>query len=129
MNGSQPSPGNLMCCANCDREGIEAEIRAALTAWRESFPGTDFNVPAGLKLHRLMGKDGQRAGLERAFAIARGCYDYSGGYNGERREAYHHGMQTVQRCIQAAIDGDDTLQLRVVESIGKQAIKAEEGGK
>jgi len=58
------------------------------------------------------------AGLRRALAIAKGCEDYGGGYQDKELEIYHHGMDTVQRCIQAAIDGDDSLQLRVVEAIG-----------
>lgn len=61
----------------------------------------------------------KREALDRCIAIARGCEDYGGGYcDGKELDIYHHGMQTVQRCLIQLREGDDSYQFRTVERIG-----------
>jgi hypothetical protein len=63
---------------------------------------------------------------ERCLAIAEGCHDYGGGYRTrEEAEIYHHGISTVVNCLRHFLDGDTSLQIRVVESVGYNALKAE----
>lgn len=71
----------------------------------------------------------RRKALEEALAIARGCTDYGGGYRSdeERLGIYHHGMNTVERCIQAKLDGDESLQIKTVESMGRIMLAAQAG--
>lgn len=61
---------------------------------------------------------------QQAVEIARGCRDYGGGYRADddKLAIYHHGMDTVERCLQAWANGEDSLQLRVVQSLGKENV-------
>lgn len=66
---------------------------------------------------------------QQAVEIARGCTDYGGGHRGNHScgqshlEIYHHGMQTVENSLKAWASGDNSYQLRVVQSIGKEALQ------
>ena len=63
----------------------------------------------------LDSKDAER---ERLLNIARGCHDYGGGYHDVVHAGiYHHGIQTVVNALEAATKGD-SLQTRILESIG-----------
>jgi hypothetical protein len=66
--------------------------------------------------------------LDRAIAIAWGCLDYGGGYRGDegKLDAFHHGISTVIRALEAARDNPDT-QVWALERIGSAAIRAAEG--
>lgn len=57
-----------------------------------------------------------------ALRIARGCFDYGGGYrsnNGEL-DIYHHGIWTVINALEhAKMTGLGDLQIRMLHSIGR----------
>lgn len=53
---------------------------------------------------------------ERCVNIARGCYDYGGGYSGEKYEIFHHGIQTVLTALTHMNDG--SYQTRMLENLG-----------
>ena len=53
---------------------------------------------------------------QRCIAIARGCYDYSGGHRGRELEVYHHGIETVLNVLSAPT-GD--TQAAAVEAVGR----------
>jgi hypothetical protein len=55
---------------------------------------------------------------QRAINLARGCFDYQGGYDGDLLHAFHHGVGTVLTCLENAAAGDESYQLRVVDAIG-----------
>ncbi|MCP4103104.1 MAG: hypothetical protein GY750_17045 [Lentisphaerae bacterium] len=56
-----------------------------------------------------------------ALNMAKGCYDYKGGYHNKADlEVYHHGIQTVINVLEAAQKrGLDDLQVATVHRIGK----------
>lgn len=62
-----------------------------------------------------------RLSFNDAIAIAKGCFDYGGGYrssNGEL-EIFHHGIQTVINALEGAKESRLTdLQSRVLHFIG-----------
>ncbi len=62
----------------------------------------------------------KRETIDRCITIAKGCEDYGGGYREQDLEIYHHGMQTVHRCLMQLRDGDESLQLRMAENIGRR---------
>lgn len=56
-----------------------------------------------------------------AIRIARGCFDYSGGYRSNDGELaiYHHGIQTVINALNGAkSSGLSDLQSKVLHTIG-----------
>lgn len=55
-----------------------------------------------------------------ALSIAIGCHDYSGGHHSEEHyEAFHHGIQTVINCLNAAKEhGFNDTQVTTVWRIG-----------
>jgi hypothetical protein len=70
---------------------------------------------------------------ERVLRIANGCTDYGGGHHGADHEVYQHGIWTVCNVLKNACEQGDKpdMQLRVVEAIGAEAMRAiepEEGG-
>ena len=56
-----------------------------------------------------------------AIAIAKGCFDYRGGYHSEKElEIYYHGIQTVINVLEAANKNRmDDLQVATIHAIGK----------
>ena len=59
--------------------------------------------------------------LADAVAIARGCFDYGGGYRSDdaKLEIYRHGIQTVVAALEAAErNGLNDLQVKTLHSIG-----------
>ena len=58
----------------------------------------------------------------RVLALAKGCHDYSGGHHGDdERAAFHHGIDTVINVLKAAANGEDDMQIRTIEAIGREA--------
>lgn len=58
-----------------------------------------------------------------AVAIARGCFDYGGGYRSDddKMKIYHHGIQTVVNALEhAERDGLKDMQVAVLHSIGSE---------
>ena len=56
-----------------------------------------------------------------ALKIAKGCFDYSGGYRADKGELeiFHHGIQTVINALEGARKtGLSDLQSRVLHRIG-----------
>lgn len=88
------------------------------------------SIISNAELERLRGEATQKDKLaaemlNRCIAIAIGCKDYGGGYGDDAmRAAFHHGMETVQRCLEALRDDTPNYQLAVVESIGRAAVQA-----
>ncbi len=69
-------------------------------------------------------KKDQALTFDDAIKIAKGCTDYGGGYrsNPYELEIYHHGMQTVVNCLEAATKrGFNDRQVFVVHQIGSAA--------
>jgi|GEM_PF-6871193 hypothetical protein len=62
-----------------------------------------------------------------AITLAYGCHDYGGGHTGEKYEAFHHGIDTVIRVLEAKRDGDESLQMKVIEQVGAAALLPKEG--
>lgn len=60
--------------------------------------------------------------LDRALRLARGCFDYLGGYSGDALEIYHHGIQTVVNVLTAAREqgSNPDFQICVVERMGRR---------
>jgi len=59
--------------------------------------------------------------FEDALRLAKGCFDYMGGYRGDDLDIYHHGIQTVVNVLEAAHKkGISDLQLKVLHSIGSK---------
>ena len=58
-----------------------------------------------------------------ALSMAKGCFDYMGGYHDEEDlEIYHHGIQTVINVLNAAKKkGMDDLQVATIHRIGKES--------
>lgn len=55
-------------------------------------------------------------------AVACGCHDYGGGYSDQHDvEVYHHGIETVAQALRAYVKDPQALQVRVLESVGKDA--------
>ena len=97
-----------------------------------------FMVGTKPPVHILRARDeaklaqGRAEGLREAKAVALGCKDYGGGYHGTPQlAAFHHGMETVATAIQSRIDAPDSLQSRVVLSVGIDELDrmAEQAGK
>jgi hypothetical protein len=63
----------------------------------------------------------------RLLNVARGCFDYGGGYRSETSQlhAFHHGIQTVVNALEAAVREPKALQVRVLEGIGADAARGE----
>lgn len=61
---------------------------------------------------------------EQVVTLAHGCHDYGGGHTGDKYEAFQHGIDTVIRVLEAKRDGDDSLQIKVAESVGAAALRA-----
>jgi hypothetical protein len=59
-----------------------------------------------------------------AIMLAHGCHDYGGGHFGEKYQAFQHGIDTVISVLEAKRDGDDSLQIKVVEHVGAAALRA-----
>jgi len=59
-----------------------------------------------------------------AIMLACGCHDYGGGHFGEKYQAFQHGIDTVISVLEAKRDGDDSLQIKVVEHVGAAALRA-----
>jgi len=60
--------------------------------------------------------------IKRCLDIAKGCFDYQGGYHNEKElNIYHHGIQTVVNCLNAFYKNEISLQLDIVEQIGKRS--------
>ncbi|NLZ54304.1 MAG: hypothetical protein GX892_14385 [Thermoanaerobacteraceae bacterium] len=57
-----------------------------------------------------------------AFAIAKGCHDYGGGYHDEELVyVYHHGIQTVINALMSAKEhGLKDMQVKVLHTIGSK---------
>ncbi len=56
---------------------------------------------------------------ERLLNVARGCFDYCGGYMASDLGIYHHGIQTVINALEAAAKNDPSdMQVNVLERIG-----------
>ena len=68
-------------------------------------------------LRATPGDEAVRRETQRCIAIAKGCFDYMGGYSGEKLETFHHGIQTVVN----ALSGPDDYQRRTLERIGSAA--------
>lgn len=64
----------------------------------------------------------QRDGLAIALRIAKGCLDYGGGYRSSPVEldAFHHGIRTVIRAMEAKIATPQDSQVRALEIIGRK---------
>jgi len=115
-----------------DRDRRIAELEAALKEWSllaghlglstEHHRDRTRNTLAnnGVSAIDAMLAQAKREAIDRCIAIAKGCEDYGGGYREQDLEIYHHGMQTVHRCLMQLRDGDESLQLRMVESIGRR---------
>ena len=58
---------------------------------------------------------------QRCLNIAKGCHDYNGGHSGDERDAFHHGVDTVIRCLEELIasNGEGDSQLNAIEAIGR----------
>ena len=59
---------------------------------------------------------------ERCLNVAKGCFDYGGGYAGNYRNLriYHHGIQTVVNNLEVFLEnGDDDIQIRLLEMLGE----------
>jgi hypothetical protein len=64
-----------------------------------------------------------------ALQIAKGCFDYSGGYRSSdgELEIYHHGIQTVINALEGAkLSGLKDLQSQVLHSIGSEQPSGQE---
>jgi hypothetical protein len=59
-----------------------------------------------------------------ALDIARGCADYNGGYSGDERTEFLHGVQTVVRALEAA-DVRDT-QTQALMQMGRATLTPED---
>jgi len=55
--------------------------------------------------------------------LAKGCFDYSGGYHDKKEhEIYHHGIHTVISVLEAADKtGINSVQLKALHNIGSNA--------
>ena len=62
---------------------------------------------------------------ERVLNLATGCHDYGGGYSNEHAKIFQHGIQTVVNVLTKAASGDESYQIRVVESIGREVREVE----
>lgn len=64
---------------------------------------------------------------ERMLNVARGCFDYRGGYHDSRELGiYHHGIQTVVNALGAFLDQKPgNLQVRMLEVYGAQMAERE----
>ena len=66
------------------------------------------------------------ATLDDAIVLARGCFDYGGGYRGQPElfEAYHHGIQTVINVLVSAKKrGVSDTQVNAVFAMGSSFYK------
>ena len=129
MNSSTPSPGNFMVCRTCDFDGIAEAVRASLEDWKKTFGDyAGWSFQAFLKFHSISKELNamNRQCLDQAIAIARGCQiEYGGGYWEQREiDAFHHGMQTVERCLRARQNQTD-YQVALVEQMGLRELKRE----
>jgi hypothetical protein len=77
-------------------------------------------VASGGKLGPACGGSDVEKAEQRLLAIARGCFDYRGGYHDEHDLGiYHHGIQTVANAIAAALKHDpNDMQVNVLERVG-----------
>lgn len=57
---------------------------------------------------------------ERLLNVARGCFDYGGGYRSDagKLEIFHHGIQTVVNALEGAMRDPSDTQARALERIG-----------
>lgn len=60
---------------------------------------------------------------ERLLNVARGCFDYGGGYRADddKLHIFHHGIQTVINALDGAAKEPESMQVRVLETIGRLA--------
>lgn len=67
--------------------------------------------------------------FEDAISMAKGCFDYMGGYHHEADlEVYHHGIQTVINVLEAAKKkGLGDLQVATIHAIGKETQHQDNG--
>jgi len=72
-------------------------------------------------------EDAVRRTWELAVRRAYGCLDYRGGYRGAELEAFHAGIKTVIRALEAGPDAADT-QAAALDRIGA-ALRSEANGK
>jgi hypothetical protein len=93
----------------------------------------NFSGTRGLALHQKKCKVYQER--LRLLAVARGCHDYGGGYRGAgdveqaQYAAFQHGIATVVRSLEAAVDEPQSLQVRTLECLGRGPRKhAEDNG-
>jgi hypothetical protein len=109
------------------REGIAMWKRAAdvpkadadkiLERWDQTAP----EVQRMMMLQKFLDQEDCTAKETRLINVARGCFDYSGGYVGDkdRLRAFHHGIQTVVNALEAAVRHDpDDMQINVLERMG-----------
>jgi len=73
---------------------------------------------------RLQQPATKKLGFDDALKIAYGCFDYMGGYRDDNLYIYHHGIQTVVNCLEAAKEkGLKDSQIRAVHIIGTEEIE------
>lgn len=109
------------------QKAINAGI-AAITALLKSGWSPETLTDADDALVLLRAAAGENTAItQRAINLARGCTDYGGGHRGAEREAFQHGILTVVSVLEAAAAGDNSYQLRVVETIGRELPAPPEG--
>lgn len=112
---------------NADLESDRNRVLIALREERDfvtKLQGNLLDIRAENARLRAALEDARARALNEALAIAVGCEDYGGGYRYEPRllDAFHHGMQTVARCIEARMENVNDTQTSVALAIGQAAI-------
>lgn len=82
-------------------------------------------LDAALRSEAQGEEDAVRRTWEQAVQRAYGCLDYCGGYHGAELKAFHSGIKTVIRALEAGLDTVDT-QTAALDRIG--AARRGEGG-
>ena len=93
---------------------------------RDEIEGIVFTLDAQPALDWLAQREREAAAevWKTAIMLAHGCHDYGGGHFGEKYQAFQHGIDTVISVLEAKRDGDDSLQIKVVEHVGAAALRA-----
>lgn len=106
--------------------GIQRAELAEIVADPSRLESMDANPNSLPGLLRQLRDEAGREAREDCRRIARGCRDYGGGYRGGHElEIYHHGMDTVERSIEASLAPAESLQLHMLRSFGAFEIEKE----